>query len=280
MEKIIKLAKKHLKNGNLVIFPTETVYGLGGDATNKKAIDKIYELKKRPKNNPLICHFYNLHKIEENFEMNKLEKKIAKKFWPGPLTIILKKKNNSNISSCVSNGSKFIGCRIPQNKIALELLNSVSFPIAAPSANLATKVSATRHNDVSKTLTESALLIKSRKAKFGLESTVIKIDKDKVVILRLGSITEEIFKEKLSDIAVTLLNKNNLLSPGNQNKHYSPILPIRINAKNVKNDECLLNFGKNKLKSKIYELNLSLNSDLNEAAKNFFHFLNLLDKKK
>ena len=137
----IKKAQKILKNGDLVIFPTETVYGLGGNANDGNAIKKIYKIKNRPINNPLICHFKNIENIEKNFFLNDISYKLAKKFWPGPLTLILEKKYSSNISSNLSNQKKFVGCRIPNHPIALELLNGIPFPIAAPSANISTKLS-------------------------------------------------------------------------------------------------------------------------------------------
>ena len=143
-------SKKLLKEGKVIIFPTETVFGLGGNANNSNAINKIYKLKKRPKNNPLICHFKNISQIKKNFYMNNLEEKIAKLYWPGPLTIILQKKKNSKISSKLSNNSTYVGCRIPSNKIAIKLLRNIDFPIAAPSANLSNKVSVTRYSDIDK----------------------------------------------------------------------------------------------------------------------------------
>ena len=129
-------SKKLLKRGEVIIFPTETVFGIGADATNSKAINLIYSIKKRPKNNPLICHFKNLTEVKKHFKMNELELKLAKLYCPGPLTLILAKKESSNISLNLSNNSPFIGSRIPQNQIALNLLKAVDFPIAAPSANI------------------------------------------------------------------------------------------------------------------------------------------------
>ena len=280
MKKIMISAVKALKQGKLVIFPTETVYGLGCDATNKNAIKKVYKLKKRPLNNPLICHFDNFSKIENNFELNALDRKLAKKFWPGPLTLILKKKPKSLISKILSNNQNFVACRIPNNLIALKLLKSVSFPIAAPSANLATKISATRVEDISKKLLNNALLIKGDKSKLGLESTVIKTKMNEICILRLGSITKEEILKRIPKIIFYKENNKKKLSPGTLKKHYSPNLPIRINIKIVKKGEGLLNFGKNKLTSNICEHNLSIKSNLKEAGKNFYHFLNLIDNSK
>ena len=277
MDNKTKVIRKHLIMGNLVIFPTETVYGLGCDATNTVAIKKIYKIKKRPLSNPLICHFSSISKIKENFELSELDNTIANKFWPGPLTLILRKKNKSKIKKILSNKLNFVGCRIPDNRIALKLLKSIPFPLAAPSANLATKISTTRYEDLNKDIKNNALIIKGKKTKFGLESTVIKTYKNKIEILRLGSITQEEIYKYFPKNKIKII-KNNLTSPGSQKKHYSPNLPIRINVKKVKKNEVLLNFGKNNLTSNICEYNLSLNSNLKEAANNFFHFLNLLDK--
>ena len=270
-------SKKLLKKGKVVIFPTETVFGLGGDATNPSAIDKIYKLKKRPQNNPLICHFKNISQIKKNFIMNDLEKKIAKFYWPGPLTLILKKKDSSKISYKVSNYTSYVGCRIPKNLVALKLLRNLDFPLAAPSANLFTKISVTHYLDIDKRFKKKLFIVKG-KSKFGLESTVLQVKKNKIYILRRGSITEEEIRKKFKNLIIKKIS-NKKISPGNQKKHYSPNLPIRLNVKKVKKNESLLNFGKNKLFSNIYNLNLSKNGDLIEASKNFFHYLNILDKK-
>lgn len=279
MQKMINIAKNVLKTGNLVIFPTETVYGLGCDATNIEAIKKIYKLKKRPTTNPLICHFKNLQQVEKNFEISDLDNQLIKLFWPGPLTLILKKKKISSINHFLSNNSNLVGCRIPDHKIASALLKSVTFPIAAPSANIATKITSTNLNHISKDLKKHTYILDGGNSSLGLESTVLQTFNNKIKILRLGSVTIEEITEKLSEnTEIEIQNYNSTLSPGNQMKHYSPNLPIRINVNNVKQDECLLNFGQNKLKSLICEYNLSSDGNLNEASKNFFNYLHLIDK--
>ena len=277
MKKMINLAKKTLEKGNLVIFPTETVYGLGGDATNILAIKKIYKLKKRPLNNPLICHFSKFEEVKKNCELNDLDKKLIKFFWPGPLTLILKKKKTSLIKSLLSNNKNLIGCRIPKNRIAIKLLRSVNFPVAAPSANIATKVSSTHYSHLPKIFYKETLVLKGGISQIGLESTVIQTSKNCITILRLGSITIEEIQQKFYKTKISIKNYKSLSSPGNQKKHYSPNLPLRINVKRVLKNESLLNFGSNKLKSNICEYNLSLKGDLNEASKNFFNYLHLLD---
>ena len=277
MQKNIILAKKTLEKGDLVIFPTETVYGLGGDATNKEAIKKIYNLKKRPETNPIICHFRDIEHVNQNFKISKIDSLLINLFWPGALTLILQKKSSSLISPSVSNNSDLVGCRIPNHPIAIELLNNVKFPIAAPSANIATKISSTHYNHISENLKKKSFILESGSSPLGLESTVLQTFNDKIEILRLGSITIEKIIKKIPNIRIEIKNINSTLSPGNQFKHYSPNHPIRLNVKEVRNYECLLNFGKNNLKSKIFEYNLSSKGDLSEASKNFFNFLFLLD---
>ena len=119
----LDIAKKLLSSGELVIFPTETVFGLGADATNDEAVKSIFKVKKRPRSNPIICHFKSIKQIEKYFILNKFEKKLGSKFWPGPLTIILKKKKNSKISKLVSNNSTLVGCRVPRNNLAKKLIS-------------------------------------------------------------------------------------------------------------------------------------------------------------
>jgi L-threonylcarbamoyladenylate synthase len=278
MKKNIDLAIKALNEGNLVIFPTETVYGLGGNATNIDAVKKIYRLKKRPTTNPLICHFKNEQDVERNFEISELDKLLINKYWPGPLTIILRKKENSNITQLLSNNSNLVGCRVPNHPIANKLLQSINFPLAAPSANIANKISSTHLNHLTEELKNEAYMLDDGGSTLGLESTVIKTNEDNINILRLGSITLENLKNKFPQNKITINNYSSKISPGNQKKHYAPNHPIRLNASKVKDNESLLNFGKNNLKSKICEYNLSLNGDLNEAGKNFFNFLYLIDK--
>ena len=148
----LDFAKKLLSSGELVIFPTETVFGLGADATNDNAVKSIFKAKKRPKSNPIICHFASLKEVKKNFHLNKLEELLAKKLWPGPITLILKKKYGSKISNFVSNNSPYVGCRVPKNKTALKLLKSLNFPIAAPSANFSERTSVTKFEDIDKNL--------------------------------------------------------------------------------------------------------------------------------
>ncbi len=276
-EKTIVEAKKRLLRGEVVIFPTETVYGIGSNSENEDAVKLIYKVKKRPFNNPLICHFSNIREIKKNFILNKKDIELAQAFWPGPLTLILKKKEESKINTLVSNNKSLVGCRIPNNKIALDLIKELGFPLAAPSANIATKTSITSINDLDNEL-KNIFYIDGGSSVLGLESTVLQTTEEGCKILRLGSLTIEEIKKKFSEYKMETIKSN--LSPGNQLKHYSPNKAIRINAENVFDNEALLNFGKNNLKSKIQDLNLSIRADLSEASYNFYNFLNILDKSK
>ena len=273
----IENGKKLLRSGELVIFPTETVYGLGGNANDKNAIKRIYNLKKRPAKNPIICHFANLEEIKKNFHLNKLEELLAKKLWPGPITLVLKKKNESKISNLVSINSSYIGCRIPKNKIALQLLKGLGFPVAAPSANFSERTSVTKFEDLDKNLINKIFTINGEQSKLGLESTVIKVKKNNIEVLRLGSITPNDILKVADKSNIKFINKSKI-SPGNLKKHYATKKNIRINVKKVRNDEGLINFGKNDLKSKIINLNLSKKGNLKEASRNLFHFLHKLDQ--
>ena len=276
-EKTIVEAKKRLLRGEVVIFPTETVYGIGSNAENEDAVKLIYKVKKRPFHNPLICHFSNIREIEKNFILKEKDIELAQAFWPGPLTLILKKKEESKINTLVSNNQSLVGCRIPNNKIALDLIKELDFPLAAPSANISNRTSITSIHDLDDEL-KNIFFIDGGSSVLGLESTVLKTTQKGCKILRLGSLTVEEIKIRFSNYKIETIESK--LSPGNQLKHYSPKKAIRINVKNVFDNESLLNFGKNNLKSNIKDLNLSLSSNLNEASYNFYNFLNILDKSK
>lgn len=274
MKKMLELAKKTLQKGGLVIFPTETVYGIGGNANNQKSIELIYKTKNRPINNPLICHFANIGEIEKNFVLKDKDYELANTFWPGPLTLILEKNKQSLISPLLSNNKNHVGCRIPNNEISLSLLSILDFPIAAPSANIATRTSITSIKDLDNKLKE-IFYIDGGSSVLGLESTVVQTTKNGCKILRLGSLTIEDIKIKFPKYEISIEQSN--VSPGNQLKHYSPIKPIRINVDFVKKNEALLNFGINELTSDIKSLNLSIEENLSDASYNFYNYLNILD---
>ena len=273
-KKSIEIAKNLLFEGELVIFPTETVYGIGADATNHEAIKLIYKTKKRPVTNPLICHFKNIEDIKKNFVLKDKDFELAKAYMPGPLTLILERKKDSHIAPYVSNNKNLVGCRIPNNDIALKLLSELYFPIAAPSANLAKRTSATSIKNLDSSL-RNIFQIDGGASVLGLESTVIQTTNNGCKILRLGSLTIEEIKKKFPYYFIEI--ESSKISPGNQFKHYSPRKPIRINVNHVNENEALLSYGKNKLVSNIINMNLSIDEDLVEASRNFYNYLNILD---
>ena len=275
----IILAAEVLKEGNLVSFPTETVYGLGGDATNNLAIAKIFETKNRPEFNPLIIHFSSFDQVEENCEINDDIKKLSDLFWPGPMTVILKKKKESKISELASASLDTVGVRIPNNTTALKLINSFGKPIAAPSANTSSSLSPTEADHVFEYFKNDknlSIILDGGSTKIGLESTIINITNDKIHILRHGGISAEELKEKFPQKIINIEQKTNekIIAPGMLSKHYSPVVPLRINAKKSEKNELLIGFGPN------YNApNLSFEGNLVEAASNLFSFLAKYQKK-
>ena len=275
----IILAVEVLKEGNLVSFPTETVYGLGGDATNNLAIAKIFETKNRPEFNPLIIHFSSFDQVEENCEINDDIKKLSDLFWPGPMTVILKKKKESKISELASASLDTVGVRIPSNTTALKLIKSFGKPIAAPSANTSSSLSPTEADHVFEYFKNDknlSIILDGGSTKIGLESTIINITNDKIHILRHGGISAEELKEKFPQKIINIEQKTNekIIAPGMLSKHYSPVVPLRINAKKAEKNELLIGFGPN------YNApNLSFEGNLVEAASNLFSFLAKYQKK-
>ena len=274
----IEKAVERLKNGELVSFPTETVYGLGADASNELAIAKIFESKKRPKFNPLILHFSSFDEIKENCETNNIIEELNQLFWPGPLTLVLKRKKNSNLSSLASAGLNTLAVRIPDNNIALKLIDNLKKPIAAPSANKSGLLSPTEASHVYnyfKNDKNLSIILDGGPTIIGVESTVVKIDNGIIYILRHGGISLEELEEKTSYKIFDSEKKKDkrIISPGMLSQHYSPSVPLRINAKKADEGELLIGFG-----PEFNEPNLSKNGDLIEAASKLFSMLSKLEK--
>ena len=275
----IKKAKKILDTGDCIAVPTETVYGLAGNAYSDQACKKIFKLKKRPKNNPLIVHYYNLQSLKKDCELNKNFLKLYKKFCPGPITFVLNLKKKSNISKFVTNKKNSLAVRFPKHPITRDLLKKLEYPLAAPSANLSSKISAVTSADVKEDFGKKIkYILEGGKSSIGLESTILDFRK-KPIILRLGGLKissiEKVIKRKINiDI-----NPNTISSPGQSKLHYSPGLPIRLNAINIRVNEAGLFFKKNK-KIKKNHFYLSKNGNLNEAAKNLYSTLRKIKKSK
>jgi L-threonylcarbamoyladenylate synthase len=263
-----------IQSGNLVAFPTETVYGLGADATNESACQKIYELKSRPSNNPIIVHVASIEQAREIGEFNEIAEIIAKNFWPGPITIVVPLKRESGICKTVSAGLNTIGIRIPANEIALELIKKSGKPIAAPSANISNYVSPTEASHVREAFGDDLCVIDGGKATYGLESTIIDVTGPRSKLLRYGFITPDTIS-KLIGQEVVLDKSEEILAPGMMKKHYSPRTKLRLNATSLNEGELGLGFGNVDLG----EYNLSKAGDLSEAASNFYSMIRLLDSK-
>ena len=271
-------AKKILLTGGVVAFPTETVYGLGAISTSDKAVSKLFRVKNRPKFNPLIIHVENTEMAVKLCSFSKKASLLAKKFWPGPLTIIAKKKTNISISALATAGLDTIAVRVPRDRIAQKLIRCVGAPIAAPSANISGKLSCTTADDIKEKLSERIDgVILGAQCELGLESTVIDCSNNACNLVRLGSIPVEQLKEFLNEKEIPDFNSQGIIkSPGQLLSHYSPDSKILLNEKFPKSDDLYLGFGP--YKDGIRGLNLSETENLQEAARNLFSHLHQLDK--
>ncbi|HJD59960.1 MAG TPA: threonylcarbamoyl-AMP synthase [Rickettsia endosymbiont of Omalisus fontisbellaquei] len=275
---MISKAVEYIKSGKVVVFPTETVYGIGADATNNEACLKIFQFKNRPAINPLIVHVSSIEQAKEIGEFNDLATKIAEKFWPGPLSIVVPLKENANIAPSVTAGLNTIAIRVPSYPVALELIRQSGVPIAAPSANPSNYISPTNSEHVAKHFSENAeifILAPEYQSEYGLESTIIDTTTTNPTILREGFITAEILEKTLGEI-LKASETSDIKAPGMLAKHYSPNTPIRLNAINLEDREIGLNFGNSNLTGK-FSLNLSLKGELIEAAANLYSYLRILD---
>jgi L-threonylcarbamoyladenylate synthase len=259
-----------LRSNNLVAIPTETVYGLAGNGMSDIACKKIYIVKNRPQINPLIMHISSLKMLEEICYINKTAITLAEKFWPGPLTLVLKSKNKT--SKLASNNLDTIAVRMPEHKIAKELLDMLDFPIAAPSANLSGSISPTDSKHVIKNF-PNIPIIEGAKSVFGIESTILDIsEEDNIQILRHGFITKEIISDVLKKSINISSTTQKIKAPGMLKKHYAPNCDIKINQERSPENSVSINFGDSNLSSR-YILNLSPDADLAESASNFYELL-------
>ena len=268
----IDQAAKILSAGGCVAFPTETVYGLGANARDGNAVAAIYAAKGRPSFNPLIVHVPNIDVAQTIAHFSPEALKIAKMFWPGPLTLVLPLRDDSGISSLVSAGLNTVAIRVPKGDIALNLLTAFDGPIAAPSANPSGQLSPTKAAHVLKGLNGKVdMILDGGDCSVGLESTIIRLIDNKFAVLREGGLdTALIPLEEISEVS----NPDRPVAPGQLLSHYAPSVPLRLNANEPHSDEMLLGFGD--VANAV--LNLSLSGDLNEAAANLFDLLHQLDE--
>tara|TARA_B100000686_G_scaffold333016_1_gene398453 strand:+ start:433 stop:1365 length:933 start_codon:yes stop_codon:yes gene_type:complete len=275
----IKKAIKYLDNDDCVGIPTETVYGLAANAYSDKATLKIFRLKKRSKKNPLIVHYYNLNLLKKDCLINKQFLKLYKKFCPGPISFILKLKKNSLISKNATNNKKTLAVRFPKHHLTRNLLKKLKYPLAAPSANISSKISPVSKQDVEDEFGKKIkFVLDGGQAKIGLESTIISLI-GKPQILRLGGIEKYKVNKFLKSKMKYYKKKKYILVPGQSKVHYSPEIPIRLNIKKPKYNEAFILIKKRKLYSKNFYY-LSKNQDLREAAKNLYKTMRIIKKKK
>jgi L-threonylcarbamoyladenylate synthase len=271
-------AIRHLEEKELIGVPTETVYGLAGNAYSSKAVKKIYILKKRPFKNPLIIHYYNLEQLKKDVKLNKNFFKLYNKFSPGPITFILKKNKNSLLSNMSTAKLKTVAVRFPKNKILRKILKSLNFPLAIPSANKSSQISPVSAEDVVQEFKSSLkIIVNDGRCKIGLESTIIDLT-SKPKILRPGLIGPAAISKILSKKIRVEHDTKIIKAPGMLKRHYSPGIPIKLNQTKSKSNEAFIVFGK-KYKRKKNIFNLSYKSSLNEAAKNLYRILRLIKNK-
>ena len=274
----IKKAQKYLDKNNCVGIPTETVYGLAGNAYSDIAVKKIFNLKKRPRNNPLIVHYHSLFQLENDCILNKDFFLLYKKFCPGPLTFILKLKKKSKISKFVTNNKKTLAIRFPKQRLVRKLIKNLDYPLAAPSANISTKLSSVKASDVKEEFgNKIKFILDGGKCKIGIESTIINLTR-KPEILRLGGLENSKIKKVLKKQLIININPSKKNAPGQSKLHYSPGIPLRMNALKSKKGEAYITLKKKNNKNKDF-FYLSKNGNLNEAAKNLYSILRKVKKK-
>lgn len=273
-----------LRRGQLVAFPTETVYGLGAIATDDAAIRRLYAAKGRPANNPLILHVADVELIRAFARVDERAAALAGLFWPGPLTLVLPSRPAATadlaVSSLATAGLDSVAVRVPRHDTAHALLQAVGAPVAAPSANRSGKVSPTTAAHVLADLDGRIdLVLDDGPVEVGIESTVLDLSRpDSARILRPGSVTRAAIESVLGPLDRAQAPKDEVLrSPGLLARHYAPATPLRLQATSVEADEALLAFGPDPLEGAACTLNLSAAGDLAEAAQNLYAMLRALD---
>ncbi len=275
-------AARLIRLGELVAFPTETVYGLGGDATNERAVARIFEAKGRPQFNPLISHVVDAGEARRLVRWNETADRLAARLWPGPLTLVLPRTGDSPIALLATAGLDTAAIRAPAHPIAQALIRAAGRPIAAPSANRSGAVSPTRAEHVAESLGERVkLILDGGPCEVGLESTVLDLTASTPTLLRPGGATREAIEAVIGPVALSdaiPTGDSARKSPGQLHSHYAPARPVRLNATGVAADEALLAFGPRPLAGARQVLNLSAEGSLTEAAANLFAYLRALDQ--
>ncbi|MEJ1969871.1 MAG: L-threonylcarbamoyladenylate synthase [Rhizomicrobium sp.] len=267
-------AARILRDGGLVAFPTETVYGLGADATNGRAVARVFEAKGRPRFNPLIVHVQDAAEAERHAMFNAIAQKLADAFWPGALTLVLPRAGACRLSELVSAGLGTVALRVPAHPVAAALIEASGVPIAAPSANASGRITATTAAHVRLSLGAKVdLILDGGPAPLGLESTVIGFEGGRPVLLRTGAIARGAIEAVAGPLSTA--SAAAVRSPGQLASHYAPRGALRLDAHAARDGETLLGFGP---EAPAGALNLSASGDLREAAANLFAMLHALDE--
>ncbi len=268
-------AAASLRGGGLVAFPTETVYGLGADATNDRAVAAIFEAKGRPHFNPLIVHLGGAEQAQSFAELTPIAEQLAQHFWPGPLTLVLPRKPDCPLSLLVSAGLDTVALRVPAHAVAQQLLAESGLPIAGPSANRSGHVSPTTAAHVAEDLgARVTLVLDGGATPRGIESTVVGFDDGRATLLRPGAIAREEIESVAGPLAARPSDR--IASPGQLASHYAPRSALRLNVSDLQQGEALLAFGPEVPDAAVVR-NLSPSADLTEAAANLFAMLRELD---
>ena len=264
-----------IQKGGLVAFPTETVYGLGANVYNPKAVASIYAAKGRPAFNPLISHIADIDFLKDYALTDERVMALAKHFWPGPLTFVLKRKDENPALDLACAGLRTITVRMPRHPVALELIKQSGVPIVAPSANKSQTISPTTATHVADSLGNKVdMILDGGACSVGVESTIIDLTSKQIVLLRAGGLALEDLEQFLGEkILISNGNPDLPTSPGQMLKHYAPAHEFRINALSRKDDEFFIGFGD----VKDCDLNLSPKGDLVEAAANLFAYMRIAD---
>lgn len=273
-EENITLAAETIKKGGLVAIPTDTVYGLGADVYNPKAVSNIFAVKERPFFDPLISHIAEIDFLPKYAQTDSRAMDLARHFWPGPLTLVLKRKDENHALDLVCSGLPNIAVRMPNHPVTLELIRRAGTPIAAPSANKFKTVSPTTAQHVRDSLGDGVdMILDGGNCKIGVETTIIDLTTKDMVMLRAGGLSKEDIEEYTGEkVLISEGNPDKPSAPGQLLKHYAPAHSLRINAKKPEENEFFIGFGNMKA-----DLNLSPSGNLHEAAANLFAYLRLAD---
>jgi len=275
----IRQAAQALARGDLVAFPTETVYGLGANALDARAVAKVFAAKERPRFNPLIVHVPGLAAAETYAVVNDMARILAEAFWPGPLSLVLAKRPACGIADLVSAGLDTIALRAPAHPVAQALLAEVKLPIAAPSANRSGRISPTTAAHVEAELGDRpAMILDGGPCPLGIESTVVSVVGPKPALLRPGALPREAIELVLGVPLATAKANERGASPGQLATHYAPNTKLRLGATSVRPDEALLAFGRDVPQGGRLTINLSASGNLEEAAAKLFAALRELDQ--